>query len=65
MTQKRIRCWHCLGKRQLFSFALPGDPKPTWHACPTCQGQGWTELTEGNHEKLQDALYWDQEDDDA
>ena len=53
---KQLRCWHCLGKRQLF-YAIPDDPKPTWHDCQTCQGKGWTERTESNQLRLDDVVY--------
>ena len=59
---KQLRCWNCLGKRQLFRYALPGDSKPTWHDCPTCQGKGWTERTESNQLRLDSAMYWEKDD---
>jgi hypothetical protein len=39
--EKRIRCWRCEGKCLVYGYAVPGDPKETWHACPTCEGKGW------------------------
>ena len=41
MTEYRLTCLRCHGKCQAFGWAVPGDPKQTWHPCPACDGKGW------------------------
>jgi hypothetical protein len=45
MPEKRL-CWRCKGRRMVYGWKNPGDPKQSWFNCPLCQGKGWLPGTE-------------------
>jgi hypothetical protein len=47
--QCQRRCWRCDGKHLVFGWAVPGDAKQTWYACPVCDGKGFLMVPTDEH----------------